>query len=167
MMEEKCRIDNINFKDLMGFIVDDYDFNLKPTSRFPLIGLYSAFKELKKLGYRKTFVISCDSPLIKYEVVEFLIEQCKEFDCCIPKWENDFLEPLFAIYHINKAYETTLRNLKQKHYKLTKIIGQDWKTNYISIEQDIKKIDPKLLSIKNINKLEDIKLLESILNKTQ
>lgn len=140
---------------------------MNPSSRFPLIGLYSAFKELKKLGYKKTFVLSCDSPLIKYEVIDYLIKQCHEFDCCIPKWENDFLEPLLAIYQVNKAYETSLRNLKQKHYKLTKIIDQDWKTNYISIERDIKKIDPNLLSIKNINKLEDIKLLESILDKTQ
>jgi molybdopterin-guanine dinucleotide biosynthesis protein A len=77
-----------------------------------------------------------------------------------------YLEPLFAIYHVNKAYQTSLRNLRQKHYKLTKIIDQDWKTNYISIEQDIKKIDPNLLSFKNINTLEDIKILESNLNKT-
>jgi len=96
-----------------------------------------------------------------------MIEHCNEFDCCIPKWENDFLEPLFAIYHIKKAYETSLRNLRQNHYKLTKIIDQSWKTNYISIEFDIKKIDPNLLSFKNINKLEDIKILESNLNNTQ
>jgi len=96
-----------------------------------------------------------------------LIEQCNGFDCCIPKWENDFLEPLFAIYHVNKAYATSLRNLRQKHYKLTKIIDQDWKTNYTSIEQDIKKLDSNLLSFKNINKLEDINILESILNEKQ
>jgi molybdopterin-guanine dinucleotide biosynthesis protein A len=75
------------------------------------------------------------------------------------------LEPLLAIYPINNAYETSRRNIKENQYKLTKIITKDWKTNYISIEQDIKKIDPDLLSFKNINKREDIKILESNLKK--
>ena len=133
----------------------------------PLIGLYSAFKELQKLGYKKVFVLSCDNPLVKSEVIEHIINHCDGFDCCIPKWKNNFLEPLFAIYPIGKAYETSLRNLRKKCYKLTKIIAPNWKTNYISIEHDIKKLDPNLLSFKNINKLEDVKILESILNKTQ
>ena len=140
--------------------------SINQKSNSPLIGLYTTFKELKKLGYRKVFVLSCDNPLIKFEVIEFIINHCEGFDCCIPKWKNNFLEPLFAIYPIGKAYETSLRNLKQNHYKLTKIIAQDWKINYISIEQYIKKIDPNLFSFNNINKLEDVKILESILNKT-
>jgi len=160
-------INNIDFKKVTGFIIDDYDFIQDQESRLPLVGLYSAFKELKNLEYEKMFVLPCDTPLIKHELIDLLITQCKKFDCCIPKWKESYLEPLFAIYHVNKAYETSLRNLRQKHYKLTKIIDQDWKTNYISIEQDIKKLDPNLLSFKNINKLEDIKILESILNKTQ
>ena len=160
-------LNNIDFKKTTAFIIDDYKIVSDQNSRSPLLGLYSAFKELKKLGYKKAFVLSCDSPLIKYEVIDFLIEQCNEFDCCIPKWENDFLEPLFAIYTVDKAYETSLRNITQNKYKLTRIISHDWKTKYISIEQEIKAIDPNLLSFKNINIPEDIKILEVILNKIQ
>jgi len=151
----------------MGFIIDDDENFLDRESRLPLIGLYSAFKELKNLEYKKVLVLPCDTPLVKYEVLDFLIKQCNKFDCCIPKWNDNLLEPLIAVYTTKNAYETSLRNIKQNQYKLTKIISKEWKTNYISIEQDIKKIDPNLLSIKNINKLEDIKLLESILNKPQ
>lgn len=151
----------------MGFIIDDDDFVPDRENRLPLIGLYSAFKELKNLEYDKALVLPCDTPLVKYEVIDFLITQCKKFDCCIPKWKNNLLEPLIAIYTTKTAYETSLRNIKQNKYKLTEIISEDWKTNYISIEQDIKKIDPNLLSFKNINKLEDIKILNAILNKIQ
>jgi molybdopterin-guanine dinucleotide biosynthesis protein A len=129
-------------------------------SSSPLIGLYTAFKELSKLGYKKVFVLSCDNPLVKYEVIEFLINQCNEFDCCIPRWKNNYLEPLLAIYTIDKAFKTSLRNIVEGRYKLTKIISSDWKTNYISIEQNIKIIDFQLMSFKNINTIEDIKLLE-------
>jgi len=75
------------------------------------------------------------------------------------------LEPLLAIYPIKKAYDISRRNIEKNKYKLTKIISKEWKTNYISIEQDINKIDPNLLSFKNINKREDIKMLEQFLKK--
>jgi molybdopterin-guanine dinucleotide biosynthesis protein A len=150
-------INEIDVKKVMGFVIDDDDLALKQESRSPLIGLYSAFKELKNLEYEKVLVLPCDTPLVKFEVIDFIIKQCKKFDCCIPKWNNNLLEPLLAIYPIENAYETSRRNIIETQYKLTKIIGINWKTNYISIEQDIKKIDPNLLSFKNINNREDIK----------
>jgi molybdopterin-guanine dinucleotide biosynthesis protein A len=150
-------INEIDVKKVMGFVIDDDDLALKLESRSPLIGLYSAFKELKNLEYEKVLVLPCDTPLVKFEVIDFIIKQCKKSDCCIPKWNNNLLEPLLAIYPIENAYQTSRRNIIETQYKLTKIIGINWKTNYISIEQDIKKIDPNLLSFKNINNREDIK----------
>ena len=57
-------IDNIDASTITGFIIDDYDFGLSRTIRSPMIGLYSAFKELRKLNYHKLFALSCDNPLI-------------------------------------------------------------------------------------------------------
>ena len=152
-------INEIDVKKVTGFVIDDDGIILDYESRSPLIGLYSAFKELKNLGYEKALILPCDTPLVKFEVIEFLIKQCNNFDCCIPKWKDNLLEPLLAIYPIENAYETSRRNIMENQYKLTKIISKEWKINYISIEHDIKKIDPKLLSLKNINKPEDIKKL--------
>ncbi len=101
-------------------------------------------------------MLSCDNPLVKFEVIEYIIKHCEGFDCCIPKWNNNFLEPLLAIYTIDKAYETSKRNLKKSIFKLTKLINQAWKTNYISIEDEIKLLDKKLQSFININTKEDI-----------
>ncbi len=124
-----------------------------------MLGLYSAFKELNLLGYRKVFALPCDIPLIKKEVVKLLINESKEFDSCIPKWDNGFLEPLFAIYPIKKACLKAEENLKKKAYKLTNLLDKSWKINYVSIEQSIKPLDRKLLSFININKQKDIKKL--------
>ena len=149
-------MDAIDYTKISAFIVDDYEINKKQNLRSPLIGLYTTFKELQKLGYKKVFVLSCDNPLIKFEVIEYIIKHCEGFDCCIPKWNNNFLEPLLAIYPITKAYETSLRNITQNKYKLTKIISKDWKTNYISIENEINFLDKKLQSFININTKKDI-----------
>jgi len=149
----------------MAFIIDDYDINLNQNIRSPILGLYSTFKELKKLTYQKVFVFSCDNPLFSYEVIDYMKKESNQYDCYMPKWNNGFREPLFAIYPVEKAYKTSLRNLKQKQYKLTKIIDEDWTVKYVSIEQNIKYLDPNLLSFKNINKLADIKTLKSVSDK--
>jgi molybdopterin-guanine dinucleotide biosynthesis protein A len=93
-------------------------------------------------------------------VIEYLIKSCKGFDCCIPKWKNNFLEPLFAIYPIDKAFESTKRNLHKSVFKLTQLISPAWRTNYISIENEISFLDKKLQSFININTKKDISNLK-------
>ncbi len=149
-------INSIDYTKISAFIVDDNEIRNKHKLNSPLIGLYTAFKELQKLGYKKVFVLSCDNPLVKLEVIEYIIQQCEGFDCCIPKWNNNFLEPLFAIYPINKAYESTKQNLHKNIFKLTQLINQAWKTNYISIEDEIRILDKKLYSFINLNTKKDI-----------
>ena len=160
-------MNNIDFKDITGFIIDDNDIVINKESSSPLIGMYSAFKELNSLDYEKALVLACDTPLIKYEVLDLLIKECKTFECCIPKWKDNLLEPLLAIYPIKKAYDTSQRNIRNNQYKLTKIISAEWKTNFISIEDDIKTLDSDLVSFKNINLIEEIEILETNLNKQQ
>ncbi|MFX0083479.1 MAG: molybdenum cofactor guanylyltransferase [Candidatus Hodarchaeota archaeon] len=152
-------IDKINFKQIMGFIIDDNSLLSDSNMNTPMKGLYSAFKELKDIGYEKSFSLSCDLPLINLDVIEFMINQSVGYDCSIPRWNNGFLEPLFAIYPIKKAYISIEENLKNRKYKLTNIIDKNWKINFISIEKSIKKLDPNLLTFLNINTPEDIKLL--------
>jgi len=67
---------------------------------------------------------------------------------------------LLAIYPIAKAYESTKQNLKKRVFKLTQIINQAWKTNYISIEDEISFLDKKLQSFININTKKDISNLK-------
>lgn len=151
----------------MGFVIDDEEIVQNQGLNLPLIGLYSAFKELKQLEYEKTFVLPCDIPYVKFEVIDFIIQNSKQFDCCIPKWNNNLLEPLLAIYPTKKAYITSQRNIRNNQYKLTNIISAEWRTNFISIEEDIKKLDSNLFSFKNINKMQEIKLLKSNLDKKE
>lgn len=154
-------IDKIDMKKIMAFIVDDSDIIIHSKERSPLIGIYSALKELNKLGYKKTLVIPCDSPLIQKVVVEFIISQCENFDCCIPQWDNGFLEPLLAIYPIKKALISAEENIKSESFKLINLIKENWTINYIPIEKLIQKFDKNLLSFININDKQDIKSIKN------
>ena len=155
-------IDIIDYRNITAFILDDNEYIQGKNVRTPLIGIYSAFKEIEKLGYKKAFTLSCDLPLIKYEAVNLLITKAKDADCCIPRWNNNYLEPLFAIYPVKKAIQKIRENLNNKKLKLIKILDKNWNVKYISVENEIQPFDKKLLTFININNHVDIAKLQEL-----
>ena len=153
-------VNNIKYERITGFILDEYDIILDKKVKSPMIGLYSAFKELNKLEYKKLFAISCDMPFIKTEVIKFMISNSNKFDYIIPQWNNGYIEPLFAIYPIKEVLERTIYCLKYKKFKLANLIDKSSNIQFISIENEVKKYDNELLTFININKNEDLKLIE-------
>ena len=141
----------INFPRDINFIVDDTEIIGKLDVRTPMLGIYSGFKELNNLGFEKGFLLSGDMPLIKPEVIELLIKEVEGYDCCIPRWNNGFLEPLFAIYPVEKTYELVKKTIKEKNYALNSIIDKTWNINYISVEESIKPLDQNLIGLINVN----------------
>lgn len=160
-------IEKIDFKKIKAFIIDDQRLYENKSIRAPIIGLYSTFKELKKLTYKKVLVLSCDTPMLKKEILKYLIEQSKDFDCCIPQWNNGFLEPLFAIYPIKKALKNVNKILKTQSYKLTNLLSNQWRINFIPIEKSLKQLDKNLDSFININEPEDIEKIKKIIKNSR
>ncbi|MBY9015228.1 MAG: molybdenum cofactor guanylyltransferase [Candidatus Lokiarchaeota archaeon] len=149
-------IDIIDIKNITGFIVDEDIIDI----RAPMVGIYSAFKELKALGYNFGFTLSCDNPFLKSEVIQLLIDEIDTYNCVIPKWKQNYLEPLFAIYPIEKALKSAKRSIKRKNYKLTSLLDKDWRINYLSIEERIKPLDMNFKSFFNLNKPSDLDYIE-------
>jgi molybdopterin-guanine dinucleotide biosynthesis protein A len=141
----------INFPRKVNFLIDDKEFFSESEGFKSLIGIYTAFNELNKLGFQKVFLLSCDMPLIKSEVIRLLINEVKGHDCCIPKWKNGYLEPFFAIYPVKKALSKVINMIKNDTHALVKILDPNWKINYLSVEEKIKPLDNNLLSLMNIN----------------
>lgn len=159
-------LNKIDIQKITAFIIDEKDVNSIDNLRTPMIGLYTVFKELDKLGYEKVLALSCDTPLLKKEVVEYLIANCKFFDCCIPQWSNGFLEPLFAIYPVKKAIRMAEKNIKDHSYKLSNLLSGRWKINYVAIEKYIKPLDDDLITFFNINEKLDLEKLKKTMKIT-
>ncbi len=150
-------IDKIDISNIIAFILDDHKIMQNSNLHAPLLGLHTAFKELNELGYKRIFALSCDNPLIQQKVIKYIINQSCGFDCCVPRWNNGYIEPLLAIYNIKKAYRKSRINLLKNDLKLTNLVGKNWKVNYLSIEKLIKPLDEDLLTFININTPEDLK----------
>ena len=141
----------IDFPKNAIFIEDDREFFSYPKIFKPMLGIYTGFKELYNLNFEKGFLLSCDMPLIKPQVIKLLIKEIIGYDCCIPKWENGFLEPFFAIYPVKETYERAKWILKSENYGLLNLIDKNWKVNYVSVENLIKPLDKNLVSLINVN----------------
>jgi molybdopterin-guanine dinucleotide biosynthesis protein A len=155
-------LNKIDVQKIVGFIIDEKKASSDDDLRTPMIGLFSAFKELDKLGYEKVLALSCDTPLIKKEVIEYLIGNCESFDSCIPRWSNGFLEPLFAIYPVKKGIISAKNSIKNHSYKLSNLLHYTWEIKYIPIEKDIKSLDVDLITFLNINEKLDLEKLRKV-----
>lgn len=140
----------IEFPKNITFIVDDREIFRHPKIYKPMLGIYSGFKELLRQKFEKAFVLSCDMPLIKPEVINFMIQQSEDYDCVIPKWKNGFLEPYFAIYPVKKGFNKAKEILMNENYGLLNLIEKNWKINYLLVEDKIQPLDQNLLSLINI-----------------
>jgi len=146
----------INFPRDITFVVDDTEILEDKELRTPMLGIYSGFKELDRLGFEKGFLLSGDMPLIKPKVIELMINRVKGYDCIIPRWNNGYLEPLFAIYPVNSTFRLVKKTIQEHNYALNKIIDESLHINYISVEESIKPLDQNLVSLINVNEPIDL-----------
>ncbi|MBY8980734.1 MAG: molybdenum cofactor guanylyltransferase [Candidatus Lokiarchaeota archaeon] len=141
----------INFPREIKFVVDDTEILEDAELRTPMLGIYSGFKELDRLGFEKGFLLSGDMPLIKPKVIELMINTVKGYDCNIPRWNTGYLEPLFAIYPVNSTLKLAEKSIQERNYALKKIVDESLNINYISVEESIKPLDQNLVSLINVN----------------
>ncbi len=159
-------VQNIDISKITAFLTDDYDIIENENIRSPLIGLYTAFKELHQLNYQNAFILSCDNPFFNIKVIKFMLKQFAFNDACIPKWNNNYVEPLFAIYKIAQFLKESKENLSNNCFKLSKLLDPTTQNiQYISIENQIKLFDAKLESFINVNDPVDISIFDHF-NKT-
>ncbi len=142
---------SIEFPKEITFIVDDREIFKHLKIFKPMLGIYSGLKELFRLNFEKAFLLSCDMPLIKPEIIELMIKESEGYDCCIPRWNNGFLEPFFAIYPVEKGYYKAREILNSENYGLYNFIDKNWKINYVSVEKSIQPLDKNLVNLININ----------------
>ncbi len=127
----------------------------------PIAGLYTS---LKNVECSFIFLIACDMPFLKESLIRYMILNLdKTLDILMPRYNNNMIEPLFSIYSKNvlKYIET---NIKLGKYGFHFLLNYDreLKIKFVN-ENDLKKIDPKLLTFFNINTKSDFEKAEEFL----
>lgn len=97
------------------------------------------------------FVSACDMPCIETAVVSYLFDVIGTADAAIPSWNADMLEPLHAVYR----RQVLLRYLESHESNSLRPMIRSLNTRYVPVE-DLRRLDPKLRTFTNINKLEEL-----------
>lgn len=116
----------------------------------PLAGIHAALTRVKS---EKIFVVGCDMPYIKAEVIRFICDRYdNNADAVIPETSNG-LEPLHGLYHKN-CIEQLSTDLQLGQRRVHQFFAK-MKTVIIPWEQ-IALLDPEQTSFQNINHLHDL-----------
>jgi molybdopterin-guanine dinucleotide biosynthesis protein A len=107
-------------------------------------GLYTG---LRRASNYYSFCVACDMPFLKPELIARIIEKRSNSDIVIPKTRAG-LEPLHALYS-KRCIEPLKKYIEKGDLKISNILVEV-KVQYCS-EEEIKKVDPSLLSFMNVN----------------
>ena len=126
------------------------------TSIGPIGGLYSC---LKASETEDNFVLSCDMPLISVELINYIIQNKKNYQAVIPIF-GKYAEPLCAYYR--KDAESILNNfIERKDYKIQNVIKK-LKYKFLKIDNSLEFYHQKLFA--NVNTHDDLVEIEEFLN---
>jgi len=117
----------------------------------PVSAILSAFKASKA---EHCLLVTEAVPLLKPNVVLALFNAAHGYDLSIPRWKDGRLEPLLAVYRV-KALLRLAASLKLPLEKnpseaMHSLAGQLFDVKYLSIEEELRDLDPELDSFLNV-----------------
>ncbi|KXB00165.1 hypothetical protein AKJ47_01865 [candidate division MSBL1 archaeon SCGC-AAA261G05] len=119
----------------------------------PLRGIMTG---LKHGGGKLIMTLPCDVPLIKPEVLDYLFQSLDRSDAAVPTWPNGSLEPLIGAFRkevMARVAEAICWLGRQRPDDLFRSAPS---VNFVSVEKDLKPLDPDLDSFVNINYPQDL-----------
>ena len=121
----------------------------------PLVGIYSGLRAAKT---NLCFVLACDLPFVKPELVQYLLSCAACVDIVVPI-VNGYYEPLCAAYR-RTAIPVIQETLDRGALKITEIYDRLYLTKVS--EPDIRRFDPELSSFANLNTPKQLRLLAQL-----
>jgi molybdenum cofactor guanylyltransferase len=118
---------------------------LTAKGRKPLDAICDAFRASKA---EHCLLTTERVPLLKPNVTLSLFENAQGHDLAIPRWKNGKLEPMLAVYRTN-AFLKLVNMWKQPftndpEQDLGKLVEQLFAVKQVSVEDDLKELDPEL-----------------------
>jgi molybdopterin-guanine dinucleotide biosynthesis protein A len=122
-------------------------------SRSPLIGALTGFGSAHG---KYSLLLPFDTPFVSREVVSLLFKLCQNKAAVIPKWPNEYIEPLHGVYQTKLALEAAKSAVAEGKMNVRAMIKKLRGVRYVSTLV-IQQLDPDLHTFFNINTPADLK----------
>lgn len=127
----------------------------------PLVGALTGFMRARGCY---ALVTGCDIPFISSEAVRLLFEEGEGFDGAVFQWPNGWVEPLLAVYRVEPSLRVAEELYRAGNLRLRMILLELPRVKMIPIEA-LKKIDPGLLTLHDVDDENSLREAEKILRK--
>jgi molybdopterin-guanine dinucleotide biosynthesis protein A len=128
-------------------------------SKGPLVGALTGFNAAQG---KYSLLLPFDLPFVSREIVSLLFDLCIGKAATIPRWPNNQIEPLHAVYQTTQALEAAKKALANNELDMRAMISKLQGVRYISTLV-IKQLDPNLHTFFNINTPLDLKKAEAMM----
>jgi molybdopterin-guanine dinucleotide biosynthesis protein A len=122
----------------------------------PLVGALTGF-EVAQGSY--ALLLPVDVPFISRDVVDLLFELCHGRSAVIPRWPNEQIEPLHAVYRVQAALEAAKAAVGEGKLNVRAMIEGMRGVRYVSTLV-IQELDPEFRTFFNVNTPLDLKRAE-------
>ncbi len=122
-------------------------------SKGPLIGALTGFEEAKG---EYSVLLPFDSPFVSKEVLSLLFECSVGKAAAVPRWTNQDIEPLHAVYRTKQALVAAEEALAENELDMQAMVERLRGVRYIST-MVIEQLDPDFKTFFNVNTPLDLK----------
>jgi molybdopterin-guanine dinucleotide biosynthesis protein A len=127
----------------------------------PLVGALTGFMRARG-GY--ALVTGCDMPFISREAIRLLFNEAEGLDGAVFQWPNGWVEPLLAVYCVEPSRKIAEELYRTRNLRLRMILLELPRVKMIPMEA-LKKIDPGLLTLHDVDDENSLREAEKILRK--
>ncbi len=136
------------------------------TSKNPLVGISAGLRATES---DHVAVLACDTPFVNGRVIEFLFRRAirAEANAVIPRWNSGSIEPLEAVYRRLPTLRATEEILTRPGPSMKDMIKRLDRVVFVSVEDEIRRIDRDLRTFFNVNTRRDLATAEKMLAEKQ
>ena len=132
----------------------------KGDTHSPLAGALTGFE---KAQGEYSLLLPCDTPFVSRDILSLLLELCPGRNACVPRWPNDYVEPLQAVYRKESALKTSNVALCAGKLNVQAMLDRLHCVRYVSTLV-LEQLDPELRTFFNVNTPLDLKRAEQMLS---
>jgi molybdenum cofactor guanylyltransferase len=121
-------------------------------SQGPLVGALTGFQAAEG---EYSLLLPFDSPFVQKEVLTLLLDLCIGKAAVVPRYTDQEIEPLHAVYHTQKALQAAKETLAENQFDMCSMVERLRGVRYVSM-MVIEQLDPEFKTFVNINTQMDL-----------
>ena len=123
--------------------------------------LADALAGLKLAQGKHSALLSPNTPFVSPDIIDLFFDLCKGKTAVIPRWPDEKIEPLQAVYHTKSALEAARIALEEGKSDLSSMIENLGGVRYVSTLV-VQELDPELKTFFKVNGPVDLKMAETM-----